>query len=856
MRLPSGSRLGPYEVVSPLGAGGMGEVYRARDPRLGRDVAIKVLPEDFTTDPERLRRFEHEAKAAGVLNHPNLLAVFDTGQHEGMPFVVFELLEGETLRARLSGKALPSPKTLDYAIQIARGLVAAHEKGVVHRDLKPENLFVTRDGRVKILDFGLAKLRPPLDAGDVGFDTPTASALTEAGVVLGTVGYMSPEQVRRSPADHRSDIFSLGSVIYEMLAGTRAFRGETHAETMTAILNAEPPALVEANASVPLAFDRIVRHCLEKQPQDRFQSARDLVFDLESLAAVSKTVALDGAEVSRPRRRLLPLLVTGLFGVAMWLGGALLKWPLRPVVPPQFKQVTFRRQIIAEARFAPDGQTIIYGAAAEGHHNRLFSARLGSVEVRALDLPEGDIEGVTASGEMAMVLGRSYTSRGPGILARASLAGGAPRELLENVSMAAWGPDGTSLAVIRHDGPTARLEYPIGHLLYESKTAWLSCPRVSPTGNRVAFMESSNEGDHVRAVDPAGKVTTLASGDGIGTSISGLAWSPRGDEVWFAEWGALRGVTMGGTQRVLTHFPGPLTLNDLSSDGRVLVTTGQWYNGLMFAGPGDTRERDLAWLERAVPAELSQDGKTLLFGDRGGAVGSPDPVHAYLRRTDGPPVHLGEGIPLSLSPDGKWAIIFLVGHPSRCLLLPTGPGEPRPLPLGNLECGGASWFPDGKQLLVAAREPGRQWRIYVQDAASNARRPLTSEGFDFFPGSAASPDGRLVLAAQAPAGKLVLFPVAGGEPLTVPGVRPEELPAGWGADSQSLYVYRKEADLPVKVEKVDLRTGRREPFRSIIPPDLTAFGGVFNVRVTPDGKAYVYGYGRYPCILYVIEGLQ
>ena len=222
--LAPGVRLGPYEILAPLGAGGMGEVYRARDERLGREVAIKVLPEDSTADPDRLHRFEQEAKAAGALNHPNVLVVFDTGQHEGAPFVVFELLEGETLRTRLAGKALCPPKALDYAIQIARGLAAAHEKGIVHRDLKPENLFLTRDGRIKILDFGLAKLRPPLDPGVIGVETPTAAALTEAGKVLGTVGYMSPEQARRSPVDHRSDIFSFGSVLYEMLAGQRAFR--------------------------------------------------------------------------------------------------------------------------------------------------------------------------------------------------------------------------------------------------------------------------------------------------------------------------------------------------------------------------------------------------------------------------------------------------------------------------------------------------------------------------------------------------------------------------------------------------------------------------------------------------------
>ena len=865
MPLKPGARLGPYEILSPLGAGGMGEVYRARDARLAREVAIKVLPEDSTTDPERLQRFEQEAKAVGALNHPNLLAVFDTGQHEGAPFVVFELLEGETLRARLAGKALPPPKALDYAIQIARGLAAAHEKGIVHRDLKPENLFLTRDGRIKILDFGLAKLRPPLDAGEVGVETPTASVLTDAGKVLGTVGYMSPEQVRRSPVDHRSDIFSFGSVLYEMLAGKRAFRGGTQVETMTAILNVDPPPLAETNGKVPMPFERIVRHCLEKRPDDRFQSVRDLVFDLESVAAASNAFSVEGASVPRPRLGLLRMLAAAMLGGALVLGGALWKRPRAPE-PLAFKQVTFRRGNIAEARFAPDGRTIVYGAAVEGRHNRLFSARLGSAEVRALDLPDGDIAAISASGEMAIVLSRSYNSRVPGTLARVSLAGGAPRELAEKVSMADWGPDGRDLAVVRHDGVKRRLEFPIGKVLYESDTA-ISFPRVSPKGDRVAFLDEPGEQTVLRVVDLSGKASTLATGD-----LMGVAWSPKGDEIWFSEWGLVRAVTLAGRQRILTRVPGPITINDVSPDGHVLVTMAQWYNSLVVAGPGQTRERDLAWFEVAVLAALSRDGNAVLFSDRGRGTGAPHhPFHTYLRRTDGSPaVRLGEGRALSLSPDGKWAISQLSG-PWRCLLLPTGPGEARPLPMGNLECGYASWFPDGKRLLIVGKEPGHLARLFIQDLDGQRRRPLTPEGFVAYGGSAlpwastdrdyavgeaeVSPDGKVV-AAVDPQGKLVLFPVDGGEPRPVPGVRAQEAPAGWGADSQSLYVYPFEGDLPVRVDTIDLRSGRRALFKEITPPDPAAFGGISKVVVAPGGKAYAYGYGQYLCILYVIEGLR
>jgi Tol biopolymer transport system component len=833
----------------------MGEVYRSRDPRLGREVAIKILRQDATRDADRLRRFQQEAKAAGALNHPNLLAVFDTGEHEGAPFVVFELLEGETLRQRLAGKALPPPKALDYAIQTARGLVAAHEKGIVHRDLKPENLFLTRDGRVKILDFGLAKLRAVLDSEALGTEAPTVSALTQTGTILGTVAYMAPEQVRGSPSDHRSDIFSFGSILYEMLTGVRPFRGETQAETMTAILNAEPPSLGDVNAKAPGGLEQVVRHCLEKEPIERFQSARDLLFDLELLTPAAKA-PVHAAGVPSARRPLLPMLVAAFIGAAVALAGAYARWYRAPPLLV-FKQVTFRRQTVAEARFAPDGQTIIYGATVERHHNRIFSARLGSTEVRQLDLPEGDIAGITASGEMAIILSRSYSSRVPGTLARVSLAGGPPRELSEHVSMADWGPDGRSLAVIRHDGPKVRLEYPIGNVLYETNPIWLGYPRVSPRGDRVAFVEWSTEGWSVRTVDRSRKLTTLAHGE---QTFSGVAWSPSGDEIWFGEWGILRAVTADGAERVLTRFPGPLAINDVSPDGRVLVTAAQWSCGLMFAGVGDARERDLASLDESTLADLSRDGNVLLFGDRGFAAGPPRPPHSYLRRTDGSPaVHLGEGEPRSLSPDGKWAVSFFSGHPSRCLLLPTGAGEPRPLAAGNLDCSGASWFPDGTQLLVAGREPGRPWRLFVQDAGSNALRPLTPEGFGLVESSlGASPDGRLVLATETSSGTLVLFPAAGGEPRKVLGLGPQETAAGWGADSQSLYVLPSttQADPPLRIDKLDLRTGRREPFRSITPPELTLATWVRSVRVTPDGKAYAYTYCRFPCILYVIEGLR
>jgi eukaryotic-like serine/threonine-protein kinase len=306
--LQAGQRLGPYEVLGPLGAGGMGEVYRARDPRLGRDVAVKVLPGELSGDPERLQRFEQEARAVSRLNHPNILTVFDIGRHAGVPYIVFELLEGETIRQRLARGALPPSEALDHATQIARGLASAHEKGIVHRDLKPENLFVTSDHFVKILDFGLAKLASPAGGTGRPWELPTRASLTVAGTMLGTVGYMSPEQVRGDAVDFRSDIFSFGAILYEMLGGRRAFRGDTAVEVLNAILNVEPPGLAETGRSVPPALEVIVRRCLEKLPEDRFQSALDLALHLGSASSAPSPTAAAPALPRAGRRVMLVVL--------------------------------------------------------------------------------------------------------------------------------------------------------------------------------------------------------------------------------------------------------------------------------------------------------------------------------------------------------------------------------------------------------------------------------------------------------------------------------------------------------------------------------------------------------------------
>ena len=466
MALDSGTILGPYQILAPLGAGGMGEVYRARDTRLQRDVAIKVLPESFARDAERLRRFEQEARAVAALNHPNILAVHDIGAQDGTHYIVTELLDGRTLREQLDelhGGALPARKTIDYTRQICDGLAAAHNRGIVHRDLKPDNIFCTREGRIKILDFGLAKQTPAAsEAATLTGDAPI-SAQTQPGMVMGTVGYMSPEQVRGTPTDHRSDIFSLGAILYEMLSGRRAFRRDTTAETMTAILREEPPELTGTNAALPPGLQRIVHRCLEKEPAQRFQSAADLGFALEALSgstgtatgsAANSTIAAPAANPPPPATittKKWPLAITAALVLAALAAG----WFARnATIPPKsvtsFTQVTFRRGTVYSARLAADGNTVVYTAAWDGGTPELYVASKEAPESVPLNVKNGVLLAVSPSGELAILTAAHslHHYEFEGTLSTMPMSGGAPRDILKNVTAADWSVDGQSLAVV------------------------------------------------------------------------------------------------------------------------------------------------------------------------------------------------------------------------------------------------------------------------------------------------------------------------------------------------------------------------------------------------------------------------
>ncbi len=530
----SGTRLGPYEILASLGAGGMGEVYRAHDTKLDRDVAIKVLPAGLADDPEALARLEREARAVAQLSHPNILAIHDFGRQGETAYAVMELLEGETLRARLEEGALPSRKAVDIAVQMAEGLAAAHEKGIVHRDLKPENVFVTGDGRVKLLDFGLAKKTGP--AMGSGSRLQTVEKQTEPGTVMGTVRYMSPEQVRGEAADHRSDIFSFGAVLFEMLSGRQAFKRETAAESMTAILKEDPPEIAASGSGPSPALQRIVQHCLEKKPGERFQSARDIAFNLQALSGSAVTsgpsvaVARSGSRRGSPSLPSLPCWV--LPGLALYRKGE--KAGLRSAAEISFRQMSFRPQAIFQAAFAPDGETIVYSAALEGNVPELFTIRPEYPEPRPLGLPRTHLLSISSKGELAVLTNARFIAHRlfTGTLARVSLGGTAPREILEDVRQADWSPDGSELAIIRVAEGKDRLEFPIGKVLYET-AGYLSDLRVSPRGDRIALFEHPRQWDDrgsVIVVDRAGKRTFL-SGDYWGEE--GLSWSRTGDEVLF-----------------------------------------------------------------------------------------------------------------------------------------------------------------------------------------------------------------------------------------------------------------------------------------------------------------------------------
>jgi Tol biopolymer transport system component len=878
MTLAAGSRLGPYELLSPLGAGGMGEVWRARDTRLSREVAIKVLPAGVSSDPDRLRRFEKEARSASSLNHPNIVTIHDIGQGPSGSYIAMELVEGETLRELLSEGPLQTRRLLSIAAQVADGLAKAHGAGIIHRDLKPENVMVTRDGFVKILDFGLAKLTQPersLDATGreqtaagqhpmaqltpTAFPTETRSpSLTEPGLVMGTVGYMSPEQARGKPLDFHTDQFSFGSLLYEMATGRRAFARESTPETLSAIIREEPEPIAALAPVTPPPLRWIVERCLAKNPEDRYASTRDLARDLttirEHLSETSGGIA--AAAISPPRSgpRAAALVVVAVLALAAGIFLAPLFGRGRKSPLPRWQQASFRRGMIWSGRFAPDGQTIVYSAAWDGGAVRLFTTRPNSTETLMLDLPPGKVLSISPRGELAFLRDPRfiYFFFQPGTLARSSLEGAAARDLLENVVAADWSPDGAQLAVVRLVPGKNRLEYPIGRPLYETDGT-ISSVRLSRDGAWIAFFEHRTDTAAVVAVRVADRTRQVLS-DGWSVSSGGLAWSPDGREVWFTPRSLadkalpLFAVSLSGKTREVATIPGTLNLLDVARDGRVLLARSDHRLGIRASGSFAGSDRDLSWLDNGFLGDLSEDGRTIVFADH-------DVL--FLRRTDGSPaVRLGEPYRFGLnrlSPDGRWVLTMPGPDPPMLVLVPTGAGEIRRLdripPRST-----AQWLPDGRRLLCLSE--GRDGkRLLVFDLQSGEMKGLTVAA-DFplsGPDPVPSRDGTRIAAVDGK-GEVHVQPLAGGEETRVPGAAGYTL-IGWAEDGRHLYLYRI-GDVPARVQRLDLGSGKTELWKQLSLEDLAGVIRIHPISVTPDGRSWAYSYARVLSDLYVAQGLR
>jgi len=861
-----GKTLGHYQITEKLGEGGMGLVYKAQDLHLDRFVALKILPPEKVADPERKRRFVQEAKSASALNHPNIIHVYDIDQSEGTDFIAMEYVDGKTLDELTPRKGLRLGDTLRYAAQIADALAAAHSAGIVHRDLKPANVMVTDKGLVKVLDFGLAKLTEPVES-DEFMATETLQPHTEEGTIVGTVAYMSPEQAEGKKVDARSDIFSLGSVLYEMVTGQKAFQGTSKMSTLAAILHQEPKPVSAVMQVIPADLEKLINRCLRKDPARRIQHMDDVKLALDELKEDSEASKLAvSAPVRRGRRvaigALAVVLLAGSYaGLFLWTRQAV-KAPV-----PSLKRITLRRGRIYSARFTPDFQSVVYSAAWEGKPAELFVQRLASADARPLGVA-GSFIGIagTAGGDLAMQRGDGASIT----LAQLPLEGGTPRDLLKNIDAADWDRSGTRFAIVRLvNNGRQQLEYPAGKVLLETTgLEMIASPRISPDGARIAFVTMPNgtmdaAGD-LCVVDVAGRKQTLSKGWlEIGTyGRTSLGWSRDGNEVWFSATRAgfrreLHAVTLSGKERIVARFPGSVVLQDIAPDGRLLVIFGQtrrWeLRGRM---AGDAAERDLSWLDGSFAPILAPDGTQMLFQEWG--EGGTATASTYYRRMDGPtPTRLGDGGPCGVSPDWMTALVLAgSGDKTDLKLVPIGAGETRTLPRGSIRAYyWALWHPDGKRILIVGSDAEGQMRLFVQALAGGPPRPFARLEGALHPWIPFSADGRFV-AAWPKEGPWVLYPIGGGETRPIPFLKADELPLVFSDDGRSLFVTDDLGQIPLHVMRLDLKTGKREPWLELAPPDRSGAAGTLGPWLTPNGRFYTYNYSRELSDLYLVEELK
>ncbi len=871
-----GERFGPYDIVGPLGVGGMGIVYRARDSRLGREVALKTLPPSSVSDPARLLRFEQEARAASALNHPNVLAVFDVGRQGDTPFLVTELLDGETLRDRLSRGPMPSRKVIELGIQVAQGLAAVHEKGIVHRDLKPDNLFLTKDEQVKILDFGVARTTE-------GATPPTGTLpITQSGAVMGTAGYMAPEQVRGRPADTRSDIFALGAIFYECLTAHMAFPGENPVERGYAILNAEPKEITDHRIAVPAPLMRVIRKCLEKKPEQRFQHARDLVFSLEAVIESSGLHSM-GAHPSSALtgRRLLAL---GLFAIAtvtvagIFLGNRthvqpLVLAPAQAVEAPPVtsRRVSFRSGTLFNARFTADGRGLAYAGAFENLPPRVYVGILDGAQLRSVSAPGTVLFDISAKDEIAlgdkpedMLFKEGF------VLSQGSLTGGAARPLYQGIVFADFGSN-DSLLLTRFDDAYFSIEYPPGRPLVKSNYQ-LANARLSPDGKYIAFERHPVRGDDrgvVEIIDVMGK--TLVTSTQAWT-LQGLAWAPGSNEVWFSAGyddvsRQIHSLSLRGKQRRVYGGPANLHLMDIDSKGRMLASAGITRSRLFGKVNGEAKERSLSWMDGSYLLDLSADGKVLLFLEGYGPAGTE--VQTWIRKFNTPddtPVLLALGWGRALSPDTRWVVTTPNSPFNTLRVISTGSGEQRDLPSGNFQAiTFVRYFADGQRIAFSAVDSDNQPHLYVQSVITTGgeagleAKPRQVSSTPLVLAAPPSPDGQWLVGYNKEKQGL-LVDVETGEEKPLKELARGDFPLQWTKDGKGLWIMRRpkpNTGIGVELLRYDLQSTKMTHVTWLEPPDPVGMLNIGNTPcLTPDGKQYVYMVTQKLDELFLIDGVR
>ncbi len=868
MTLAIGTKLGPYEIVAPLGAGGMGEVYRASDTRLGREVAIKVLPNEVAGDAKALSRFQSEARAVAALSHPNILALFDVGEAEGVHYAVTELLQGQTLRLALADGPLAVRPALKIAAKIANALAAAHENGIVHRDLKPENVFLAPDGRVKVLDFGLARqARPPGAVDDTR--SPTVTNLSGPGTVTGTVAYMSPEQARGEVVDFRSDQFSLGISLYEMLAGSRPFKAASVPEILTAIIRDEPRPLEKVAPQVPPPVRWIVERLLTKEPQGRYDSTGDLARDLATCRAHLSEATSGAVEPVSPipsvRRRRAVLLgasaatVVGALAAAFYAGKLL--------SPPRLfhvERLTPSPRIISSARFLPDGRSIVYTGATGGPEaaelGELFRLRPGEPPI-PLGVRGCRVLAVSASGELALVWNRESTVDGrvkaTPVLAGIPAAGGAAPRLVEedgvDIDDAQWTRDGQELIVNHHNYGDKKAQVIVfrGRPLYELPHGFMNTNFIlNDHGDAIGFVETRATGNAFVTVGLDGRVIARAPmGDLFGWSIYPL----RKNLVLFRAQDEHENPVQlvqlspsGAFQRVLQNLPTDAELWDVSPAGDILITEGPKsasVREIRWLEPGADRER-LLDLNFLWGASLNSSGTQLSFIVRKGARTSV----ILLQAGQTTPISLGEGRGFDQAPDGKTLLKVIPDSDGyyRLHLLPTGAGASRNLP-GKWVNWGTSFLLNGGTVFVYGRmSDDSADHPYLLDAQASAPKRLDWHA-DRVEGPA-SPDGRTAFAAGASQGDPAVWSrvdLAGGALTPLPPRCAGMTPRGWTASGDGIWLTKplaKDRSFPTELWRCDLKTGRTEKVREITGPDYP-LAKLWRFRITPDGRSYTYIFG-------------